>query len=68
MNNTITEIKNTLEGTNRRKTETKEWISELEIRMEEIAETEHNEEKTIKSMRTVSETNEMALNVTTFKS
>ena len=68
MNNTITEIKNTLEGTNSRKTETKEWISELEIRMEEIAEIEHNEEKRIKSMRTVSETNEMALNVTTFKS
>ena len=45
MNNKITEIKNTLEGTNSRETETKEWISELEIRMEEIAETEHNEKK-----------------------
>ena len=29
MNNKITETKNTLEGTNSRGTETKEWISEL---------------------------------------
>ena len=29
MNNTITEIKNTLEGINSRITESKEWISEL---------------------------------------
>ena len=36
MNNTITEIKNTLEGTNSRITEAEEWISELEDRMVEI--------------------------------
>ena len=30
MNNTITEIKNTLEGTNSRITEAEEWISEPE--------------------------------------
>ena len=29
MNNTITEIKNTLEGTNSRITEAEEWISKL---------------------------------------
>ena len=34
MSNTITEIKNTLEGTNSRKTEAEEQISELEYRME----------------------------------
>jgi len=36
MNNTITEIKNTLEGTNSRITEAEECISELEDRMVEI--------------------------------
>ena len=36
MNNTITEIKNTLEGTNSRITEAEEWISELEDKMVEI--------------------------------
>ena len=36
MKNTITEFKNTLEGTNSRITETEEWISELEDRMVEI--------------------------------
>ena len=38
ISNTITETKNTLERTNRRKTEAKEWISELEGGMMEIAE------------------------------
>ena len=36
MNNTITEIKNTLEGTNSRITEAEEQISELEDRMVKI--------------------------------
>ena len=36
MNNTITEMKNTLEGTNSRITEAEEWVSELEDRMMEI--------------------------------
>ena len=35
-NNTITGIKNTLEGTNSRKSEAEEWISELEDKMVEI--------------------------------
>ena len=36
MNNTITDIKNTLEGNNKRITEAEEWNSELEDRMVEI--------------------------------
>ena len=35
--NTITEMKNTLEGINSRITEAEEWISDLEERMVEIA-------------------------------
>ena len=38
ISNTIIETKNTLERTNRRKTEAKEWISELEGGMMEITE------------------------------
>ena len=40
MNNAITEIKSTLEGTNSRITEAEERISEVEDRMVEINETE----------------------------
>ena len=36
MNNVITEIKNTLEGTNNRIIEAEDWISEMEDRMVEI--------------------------------
>ena len=36
MNSIITELKNTLEGTNSRITESEEWISDLEDRMVEI--------------------------------
>ena len=36
MNNTITEMKNTLEGINSRITEAEEWISDLEDRMVEF--------------------------------
>ena len=42
MNNTITEIKNTLEGTNSRITEAEERKSELEDRMVEITAEEQN--------------------------
>ena len=42
MNNTITEVKNTLEGIESRKTEAEEQISELEHRVVEITATEHN--------------------------
>ena len=49
MNNAITEIKSTLEGTNRRITEAEEiYISEVEDRMVEITEAVQNEEKRIK--------------------
>ena len=44
MNNTITEVKNTLEGIESRKTEAEEQISELEHRVVEITATEHNKE------------------------
>ena len=40
MNNAVTEIKNTLEGTNSRVTEAEDRISEVEDRMVEINEAE----------------------------
>ena len=45
MNNTITEIKNILEGTNSKLSEAEEQISELEDRMVEITKAEENKEK-----------------------
>ena len=48
MNNAITEIKSTLEGTNSRITEAEDRISEVEDRMVEINETERKKEKQIK--------------------
>ena len=45
MNNTITKIKNTLEGNNSRIIESEEWISELEDRMVEITAEEQNKDK-----------------------
>ena len=48
MNNTITEIKNTLEGINSRITETEEWKSELEDKKVEITVREQNKEKRMK--------------------
>ena len=48
MNNTITEMKNTLEGINNRKTEAEERISELEDRMLQITAKEQNKEKRMK--------------------
>ena len=48
MNNTITEMKNTLEGINSRITEAEERISDLEDRMVEFTATEQNKEKTMK--------------------
>ena len=48
MNNTIIEIKNTLEGTNNRITEPEEQISELEDKMVEITAEEQNKEKRMK--------------------
>ena len=48
MNNTISEVKNILEGTNSRLSWAGEWKSELEDRMVEITEAVQNEEKRIK--------------------
>ena len=48
MNNTITEIKNTLERINSRITEAKEWKSDLEDRMVESTAAEQNKEKRMK--------------------
>ena len=48
MNNTITKIKNTLEGTNSRITDAEEWIGELEERMVEITAEEQNKGKWMK--------------------
>jgi len=45
MNNVITEIKSTLEGTNSRITEAEDRISEVEDRMVEINEAERKKEK-----------------------
>jgi len=47
-NNTITEIKNTLQGINSRISEAEEWISKLEDKMVEITSEEQNELKRIK--------------------
>ena len=48
MNNTIIEMKNTLEGISRRITEAEEQISDLEDRMMEFTATEQNKEKRMK--------------------
>ena len=48
MNNAITEIKNTLEGTNSRITEAEDKICVVEDRMVEINEAERRKEKRIK--------------------
>ena len=48
MNNTITEMINTLEGINSRITEAEERISDLEDRMVEITAVEQNKEKRMK--------------------
>jgi len=67
MNNTGTEIKNTLEGINIRKTETKEWISKLEGRMVEIIAEEQNKEIRMKKIEDVSEISGKILNTSTFE-
>ena len=53
----MTEIKNTLEGTNSRKTQAEERICEVEDRVMEINEAERKKKKKeLKEMRTTSET------------
>ena len=65
MNNAITEIKGTLEGTNSRITEAEDRISEVEDRMVGINEAER--EKELKEMRTTSETPGTMLHAPTFE-
>ena len=48
MNNTINEIKNSLEGINSRITEAEEWISDLEDKIVEITTTDQSKEKRMK--------------------
>ena len=48
MNNTINEMKSSLEGTNSRITHAEDRISEVEYRMVEINEAERKKEKRIK--------------------
>ena len=48
VNNTITEMKNALEGISSRTTEAEKWISDLEDRMVEFTATEQNKEKRMK--------------------
>ena len=47
MNNTVNEMKNSLEGINSRITEEEEWISDLEDKIVEIITTDQNKEKRI---------------------
>ena len=63
MNNAITEMKNTQEGSNSRITEAEDRISEVENRMVEI-----NEQERKKEMRTTSETSGTMSNAPTFES
>ena len=48
MNNTINEIKNSLEGINCRITEAGKWISDLEVKIVDITTAEQNKEKRMK--------------------
>ena len=68
MNNAITEIKSTLEGTKGRIMEAENRISEIEDRMVEINESERIKEKRIKRNEDNSETSRTMLNAPTFKS
>ena len=68
MNNAITEVKSTLEGTNSRVTEAEDSISEAEDRMVEINEAERKKEKELKEKRKTSEISGAMLNSPTFES
>ena len=71
MNNAINKIKNTLEGTSRRKTEEEDIITEAEDIMVEINETETKKKEKkneLKELKTISETSGTMLNAPTFES
>ena len=65
MNNAITEIKNTLEGTNSRITEAEDRISEVEDRIVDINDADRGKKK---EMRANSETYWTISNTPTFES
>ena len=56
MNNVITEIKSTLEGTNSKINKAEVRITEIEDRMVEINESDKKNKNELKEMRTISET------------
>ena len=64
MNNTVTEMKTTLEGINGRRAEAEERISDLEDRMVELTAVEQNKEKRMKrnedSLRDLWDNNEVS--------
>ena len=66
MNDAITEIRSTLEGTKSIIREAESRITEMEDRMVEINEAERKKE--LKEIRTTSETSGSMLNTPTFKS
>ena len=68
MNNAITEIKSTLEGTKSRISEAEYRLSVVEEIMVEINEAEGKKEKRIKSNEDTSETSGAILNDPTFES
>ena len=53
MNNTINEIKNSLQGINSRITEGEEWISDLKDKIVEITTEEQNKQKRIKRIQDI---------------
>ena len=68
MNNTINEIKNTLQGTNSSIMEAEDRISEVEDKMVEINETGEKKKKEFKEKRTTSEMSGTVLNTPTLES
>ena len=67
MNNTINEIKNSLQGINSRINEAEEWISDLEDKIVEITPQSSIKKKKWKELRTGSETTGTTLNIPTFE-
>ena len=67
MNNTINEIKNSLEGINSRITEVEERISDLEDKIVEITTTEQNKEKRMERTEDSLKTSGTILNAPTLE-
>ena len=67
MKNTISEIKNSLEGINSRITEAEEHISVQEDKIVEITTAEKNKEKRMKRVEDSLKTSGTTLNTTTFE-